>query len=220
MTSAMTARHHPSDAVLLADAAGALSPGLSLALDVHRALCPDCGAASVAAVAVGGALLRETAPVKLSDGAMDRVLARLDEVPFPSPVATVTPERGDLPRPLLAYRSLIRSDKWRSLGRGVRLLTLIPRGPYGGGAHLVKIAPGTPLPRHGHEGLELTVTLAGSFADEHGRYGPGDVAECDDAVDHQPVADTGAECLCLIALDGGLRLRGMVGRLISPFIRL
>ena len=33
------------------------------------------------------------------------------------------------------------------------------------------------MPRHGHEGLELTCVLSGSFADGTGAYYPGDLSE-------------------------------------------
>ena len=68
--------------------------------------------------------------------------------------------------------------------------------------------------------LELTVVLSGHFADELGRYGPGDLAEVDGDTNHQPIADSHRDCICLIATDAPLRFTGLMGRLMQPFIGL
>ena len=61
-----------------------------------------------------------------------------------------------------------------------------------GKLRLLKVAPGHGIPEHGHGGAELTLVLRGSFHDETGRYARGDVADLDETVEHQPVADPGA----------------------------
>jgi putative transcriptional regulator len=85
---------------------------------------------------------------------------------------------------------------------------------------LFSIAPGTTIPHHSHGGTELTLVLSGSFSDEIGRFGPGDLADLDDSVSHQPVADTNEPCICLIATDERLRFTGMFSRLIQPLVGL
>ena len=60
--------------------------------------------------------------------------------------------------------------------------------------------------------------LTGSFADARGRYGPGDMDEADSEVEHQPIVDPQAECICLAALEGQMRLRGLFGRMLQPLI--
>ena len=62
--------------------------------------------------------------------------------------------------------------------------------------------------------------LSGHFADELGRYGPGDLAEVDGDTRHQPIADSHRDCVCLIATDAPLRFTGLMGRLMQPFIGL
>ena len=83
---------------------------------------------------------------------------------------------------------------------------------------LLRIAPSTALPDHGHHGWEATCVLSGRFTDVSGEYGPGDVAEMNDAEIHQPVAGAGEACICLIAWEGRLRMRGLLARLLQPLI--
>lgn len=217
-------RHHPSDALLVAHGAGSLCEGLSLAVALHLARCPDCRAAMRDIDAVGGALLEALPPEPLERLTLADTLARLDDGPARGPVPRPSrrPPAGDpgLPGPLRPYVGSLSTVAWQRLAPGVRRVELLPRTPRGGSAQLLRIAPGTALPHHGHGGLELTVVLAGSFADELGRYAAGDVAEADGDVRHQPIADSHEECLCLIATDTPLRFTGLMGRLMQPFIGL
>ena len=47
-----------------------------------------------------------------------------------------------------------------------------------------------------------------------------DVDDLDDDVEHQPVADSDGDCICLAAVDGRLKLHSLVGRIVQPFMRL
>lgn len=213
-------KHHPSDALLVGYGAGSLGEGLSLAVALHLARCPDCRAAMRDIDAVGGALLEDLPPEPLARLTLADTLARLDHGPTLRP--SRRPVAGDpgLPGPLRPYIGSLSTVPWQRLAPGVRRVELLPRTPRGGSAQLLRIAPGTALPHHGHGGLELTVVLAGSFTDELGRYAAGDVAEADGDVRHQPIADSHEDCLCLIATDAPLRFTGLMGRLMQPFIGL
>jgi putative transcriptional regulator len=85
---------------------------------------------------------------------------------------------------------------------------------------LMRIKSGTAMPAHTHEGIELTLVLAGGFSDETGHFLRGDLAEADATIDHRPVADPGEDCLCLAVTDAPLRLTGPIGRLLNPFLRI
>jgi putative transcriptional regulator len=37
---------------------------------------------------------------------------------------------------------------------------------------------------------------------------------------HRPVVDSDEECICLAVLDAPLKLTGMIGRLVNPFLRM
>jgi putative transcriptional regulator len=82
----------------------------------------------------------------------------------------------------------------------------------GGQAFLLHGRPGRALPAHVHEGTEVTLVLSGSYADARGRYFTGDIAICEDGVEHRPIIDPDEDCMCLIVLDGPIRLTGPFGR--------
>lgn len=225
--------HHPSDALLVAYGAGSLGEGLSLAVAVHLAHCPDCRATLAEVEALGGALLEDLPPAPLESLSLAATLDRLEREEAPanpckamrirprcSRPAAPAAASPTLPSPLRAYVPSLEDLSWQRLAPGVRRVELLPRTASGGAAQLLRIAPGTALPHHGHGGLELTVVLSGHFADELGRYGPGDLAEVDGDTNHQPIADSHRDCVCLIATDAPLRFTGLMGRLMQPFIGL
>ncbi|WP_372394224.1 ChrR family anti-sigma-E factor [Azospirillum sp. HJ39] len=215
--------HHPSDALLVAYGSGSLGEGLSLAVALHLAHCPDCRAALAEVEAVGGVLLDDLPPAPLDGLTLAGTLARLDrEDTAAAPPGPAARTAGDpaLPAPLRFYVPSLDGLAWQRLAPGVRRVELLPRTASGGAAQLLRIAPGTALPHHGHGGVELTLVLSGHFADELGRYGPGDLAEVDGDTHHQPIADSHRDCVCLIATDAPLRFTGLMGRLMQPFIGL
>jgi predicted ChrR family anti-sigma factor len=85
---------------------------------------------------------------------------------------------------------------------------------------MLKAAAGTSLPHHTHTGTELMLIIRGAFSHEGGRYGVGDFDEADGSTEHQPVVEAGEECICLVAMEGGLRLLGLAGRILQPFVRM
>jgi putative transcriptional regulator len=87
-------------------------------------------------------------------------------------------------------------------------------------AFLLKSAKGTSMLQHTHSGIEMTCVLTGSFSHDGGLFGPGDFDFGDDSVDHQPVVGSDEDCVCLVAMTGDLQLKGILGRLMQPFIRL
>jgi putative transcriptional regulator len=73
---------------------------------------------------------------------------------------------------------------------------------------------------HSHTGIEMTCVLKGAFSHEGGHFGPGDFDLGDETVNHRPVVDAREECVCLVAMVGDLRLSGLIGRIVQPFVRL
>lgn len=199
-------RHHPSEATLLAYAAGTLPAPHSIVIRTHLALCPDCRETLRLATAVGGALIEEAAPAAMAGDALARTLARLGEA---APVAE--PER--VPVSVKDFST----GRWWWLGPGVHLMPLIRRDRDDARLDLIRVAPGTALPGHGHEGFEITCVLQGAFGDETGEYQAGDVAEGGEELDHHPKAlDVGRECICLIATTGRLRAHSWLARIVQP----
>lgn len=213
--------HHPSSELLLSFAAGNLSEGFSLLVATHVAMCADCRKRMRHAESIGGALLQSMDPVPVSESALPDLLARIDaEESEPANLradAQSDEIHADVPKPLRPWVPGALDDlRWRTLAPGMKqiVLPLDSSGPAK--TRLLKLAPGVVTPAHSHKGQEITLVLKGSFSDELGRFGPGDVQEADGEVKHQPMADTGEECICLVVTDAPLKFDNLVGKILQP----
>ncbi|WP_432449104.1 ChrR family anti-sigma-E factor [Aliiroseovarius marinus] len=206
--------HHISDAMLAAYAAGNLPTPFALVVASHVSLCAECRAALEAHQAVGGVMLEDSRSVRVSDTLRSGVLDMLDDPYSPEPVYERT---GIYPGPIMqALKG--KAPRWKSLGMGVRQ-SILSDGDEGS-VRLLFIPPGQAVPEHSHSGLELTLVLQGSFSDETGYFGVGDVEIGDEALEHTPIAGAGDPCICLAATDAPLRFNAMIPRLLQPFFRI
>lgn len=218
----MTSVHHISDELLAAYAGGQLPEPLALLVATHLTLCPEARRRCRAFEAIAGVMLDAIEPEPVAADLRSRLLARLDALPEPSGGHAAPPierPRGRVPAPLAAYiGDCYEQLPWRSFG-AVSEVRLMPNAP-GFVTRLLRIRPGVSIPDHTHEGLEATLVLQGSFSDQTGTYGVGDVALHEGDVDHAPVAGPGEVCICLAVTDAPLRLTGSFGRLLNPFVRI
>ncbi|GAB4135863.1 MAG: ChrR family anti-sigma-E factor [Rhodothalassiaceae bacterium] len=213
-----------SDSLLADYASGAMPAPVALALATHVSLNDAARHAYRDATMLGGALLERLEGLEMTDGALDETLARLDregdEEAGMVGTAFDAETRALVPEPLRAYLpASLRDLEWRQVVAGVEEFRLSP-APRGYKIALLRIAPGRAMPRHSHRGIEYTVVLDGAYDDKGGiRLERGDLCEATPEDRHQPVADPEKGCLCLIVLDAPLRLSGLVGALINPFLR-
>ncbi|AKS47402.1 anti-ECFsigma factor, ChrR [Octadecabacter temperatus] len=209
-----TITHHAPDALLAAYAGGSLPKPFALAVAAHISLCLDCRAAYEAHLATGGAVLESTSSEAVSEGLKSNVLDLLDAPVTEKPVYQ---RSGAFPGPVMeALKG--KPPRWKSLGMGVRQ-SILSDG-RDGSVRLLYIPPGRAVPDHSHNGLELTLVLQGSFSDETGRFGVGDLEVADQTLEHTPIADAGAPCICLAATDAPLRFNSFVPRLLQPLFRI
>ena len=213
----MTTTHHPTEATLLEYFSGTLDEGRRIVVAAHLEMCASCRRLLSGLEAIAGSHLDSTPPEPLTQGAFERTMARLDAAAA-SP-AKNNPTARDLPVKVRALDSY-ELGPWRWIGPGVywRGVVLPEKGTSR--VFLLRAAPGTHLPQHTHEGTELTVILKGAFRHEGGRFGAGDCDDADDSVEHSPIVEDGEECICLVAMEGTIRLRSLLGRLIQPLVRL
>ncbi len=214
-------RHHLTDALLMAYSAGTLPEAFSLTVAAHVSMCDECRARLGSFDSVGGALIEDCETAALAEDSLEATLARI--AASPSRPQAGRPARGPaggvLPAPVRDYvGGDLEAVRWRPVGMGVKQAILPTAG--GATARLLFIPAGAAVPDHGHRGTELTLVLQGAFADEVDRFGPGDIEVSDEALTHTPVADSGADCICLAATDAPLRFRGLLPRLVQPFLRI
>lgn len=213
-----TITHHLTDALLMAYSAGTLPEAFSLAVAAHVSMCDECRARLGAHDAMGGALLEEASGAALSEGSLAATLERIRSAPRAAP-APRKPARGVLPAPLRDYvGGDLEAVRWRPVGMGVKQ-ALLPTD-RGATARLLYIPAGTAVPDHGHRGMELTLVLQGAFSDATDRFGAGDIEIADEDLNHTPVADISADCICLAVTDAPLRFNGWLPRLAQPFLRI
>ena len=212
----MTIRHHLSEPLLMAYAAGTLPEAFGLIVASHITMCDECRASLAGFEAVGGAVMEDVGEVALAEGSLDSVLARLSP-PDRRPI--IAKRAGTLPTPLMDYiGGDLSAIKWRSLGMGVKQ-AILPTDSKAS-ARLLFIPAGQAVPDHGHRGTELTLVLQGAFSDSSDRFAPGDLEIATEDFQHTPVAEAGADCICLAATDAPLRFKGLLPRLLQPLFRI
>ncbi len=219
----MTTAHHVSDDLLVAYEAGTLSEGWSLAVATHLALSPHARREAQLATNVGGALLEGIVPEPVTDAAFERLMTRIALVPqdpaIPARPAVVD-DHDAVPAPLRRYvGGDLKQISWKRLGVGAWHLPIKTRDGKTS-VRLLRIPAGAPVPEHGHRGMELTVVLAGTLCDGTEVFARGDIEEADEAVEHQPVAGPGGDCICLAVTDAPLRFKSLMVRLAQPFLRI
>ena len=215
-----TFAHHPDNSTVLAYGAGALGEGLTLVLAAHMETCTRCRSRLAEAETLGGELLSELQPVQMESSDLSGFWDRLETMPPAEPVEKeVRPRIPGVPAVLSPYLDGdLDTINWRNLIPGVRQHVIEGIDSGNGSVRLLSIAPGTTIPHHTHGGSELTLVLRGSYTDEIGNFLPGDLADLDPSVHHQPVADGKEPCICLIATDERLRFSGVFSRVIQPLI--
>ena len=216
----MSIEHHPTDTLLAAFAAGTLDHGQHVAIATHLVSCPQCRSFMRSMEHVGGSVLTSLPPAVMSNDALAKAEARLNEPVLPA-VADLSPtvpetEVPGLPKFVRRYRF----GNWKWIAPSVHLRPIML--PYASDTRvfLLKSGPGTRMLEHTHTGIEMTCVLCGAFSQDGAHYGPGDFDLGDETVEHQPVVEPGQDCICLVAMRGELRLKGMIGRIMQPFIRL
>ncbi|KIC35100.1 ChrR family anti-sigma-E factor [Leisingera sp. ANG-M7] len=206
--------HHIPDEMIVAYVSGSLPHAFSMVVASHLSYCRDCQASLGAHRAAGGALLETGEGVAVDAGLKSKVLAALDAPAVPEPVYEA---KGIYPGPVI-HSLKGRPPRWKTLGMGVKQDILFEDSE--GSARLLFIPAGQAVPDHSHNGLELTLVLQGSFSDETGQFGVGDVEIGDENLEHTPVADAGDPCICLAATDAPLRFRAFMPRLLQPLFRI
>jgi putative transcriptional regulator len=209
--------HHLDDATLLAFAAGTVGEAHGIIVASHLAMCPTCRIALRNAEGLGGGILESQIEQAVSDVCRAATLASLDAVIAPK--VTARP-KSDLPLALArALGDVSLADiHWHKKAPGVSTFDV----PLSKGSKtklkLMKLGHGRAMPEHGHGGEELTLILKGSYHDHMGRFSPGDVADLDQEVEHQPIVDSEEDCICVVAFETQARFKSFWARLAQPFV--
>lgn len=214
----MTIKHHPDASSLMSCSAGSMPEAFAAVMASHMSMCPHCRKDLATMDEIGVAMIEDLSPGFLSRPA-PVIALRANEAEVECRRRNT--DRGDVPAPLApVIGQHLDRVPWRRLAPGIWQHQIELNHPSRGDLRLIKVSPGMALPEHGHRGHELTLVLRGSYSDASGTYRAGDVADLDENIEHQPIADPIEGCICLIAVDGKLKFKSRIARLVQPLIGL
>lgn len=217
----MTIAHHLDEATLMRYASGDLDEAFLVVVATHLAMCDECRKAVHDAEELGGEMLFACEPADMNPAALNMLLNRID---VDEPAAEHMPQdskplQGGLPAPLARKVGANLDDiSWRRVAPGVKRHVIETDKATTSSLYMLWIAPGISVPEHSHGGSEMTLILSGAYRDDLGRFGPGDIADLDEHVEHQPRVEDEAPCICLVATETRARFSGLLGRLMQPFV--
>ncbi len=210
----------------MAYAAGTLNEALSVVVASHVAWCPNCQKEVRRHEETGGAMIDRIDAVPVKGDCLKSVMDRIGACEErkitrqPSKATTAAHELG-LPRPLCRLLGTsLDHIRWRKIAPGVSVQEIALAPASHGKLMLMKIAAGRAMPRHTHRAGEMTLVLRGSYHDQLGRFGMGDIADLGSDVEHRPVVGKDMDCICLVALEEPLKFSGIFLRLAQPFFRI
>lgn len=220
----MTVQHHLDDATLMRFASGDLDEAFSVIVASHLVLCKACRHGVRKAETVGGGLLESVDHVPLRAEAIDDVLALIDndrasDESAQQPVKTLTTHKGDVPEPLQHFIGpSLDQIAWKTVAPGIAKHMINLPSPARSSLYMLRIAAGKAVPEHGHGGNEMTLVLSGAYRDDMGIFGPGDIEDLDEHIEHQPKVLPDAACICLVATEAPTRFKGFFSRLLQPLV--
>lgn len=201
----------------MAFSAGTLDEPYAAVIATHLAMS-EGGRETVQAMdAIGGALLASETEAAVDSQALDRLLGSLDD----EPMAVAPPRSSALPAPLARYLpDGLESVRWKWTGPGVATADLKTSSDSKSRLMLLRVGAGRRVPEHGHGGHELTLIIRGAYRDRFGVFAQGDIADHDEDVEHQPIAESGEDCICMVAVDAPLSFRSRLIRTLQPLFGL
>ncbi|WP_262696242.1 ChrR family anti-sigma-E factor [Kordiimonas aquimaris] len=214
------------DEWIVAYAAGTLTEAKATLVATHISFHPELKEKLKTAEDIGGELLDSSEKASVSNTLFDKIEAALDR-PYssekqvssrPLTLEHIMPTKA-APAPLVDYVRLTgHQPKWRVMGPGLRQAKLC-KGENGERLWLLKAKGGTEMPKHDHNGQEMTLVLQGSYHVGETRFCVGDLEIAADHIkDHQPMIDEGEDCICLVVTEAPIKLKSMLARVAQPFI--
>lgn len=217
-------KHHATIETLAAYAAGHLDEARSVVIATHIDRCAQCRKNTRDLEALGGACLDSIDPAPMADDALKTFWKIADNTPIETRAASTHADNDahiEITQPLNSYlKGGLEKVKWRTVAPGISQSVIKADGYRDDVLRLLKINSGTRIPCHSHGDNELTLILQGQYEDALGTFAEGDLADLDDTHTHEPQATGDEPCICLIATSAPLVFKGVVGKVIQPFVRL
>lgn len=214
--------HHPDTTTLMEFSAGNLSDPHALCIRLHLDKCAECCSRVETLDSLGAVLMESQPKSELSADMFDSILSRIDSDEIIEGGSVGAAAKGS--ERISPLAKLLGNDlnslPWKRQLGDVSVLDITDRFP-GQQEQVVlqKLAAGGKAPSHTHRGEETTIVLQGAFADQKGVFNQWDFVVLNQEDDHKPVAVGCEDCITLSVLSAPVKLTGMFGRMLNPFIR-
>ncbi|MGB2741997.1 MAG: ChrR family anti-sigma-E factor [Cognaticolwellia sp.] len=220
-------KHHPKFELLKSFVDGDLPASLAAGIAIHADMCPLCqekisqltehvAEDSFEHNLLDSLLVDEDDGSDISALSFDEMIAQITASNEIEPVKAANDEREITFKGMnYILPNAIRNmslGKTAQIGKLSRARVQLNEGEIH--TSLLHIAPGGSIPEHTHKGFELTLLLAGTFADAQGDYVPGDFIMLDKRHQHQPATEHG--CLCYTVVNDALHFTQGINKLLNP----
>jgi putative transcriptional regulator len=223
-------KYHPDHNILAEYSAGSLDWALSLGVAAHLHFCRECRKTLAEFNQVGAAVLDQCPEVPVKEAVLSSLMTRI-QTQSTHPVAPESrPENlhpsverdtmlANLPKVVHKLMPRDKPLRWQKVAPSLKMARLTAgQDKYEVAFH--RICSGGTVAHHDHRGLEVTLVLKGSFSDGDGIYGPGDFLVRQPGEAHKPTAAQNEDCLCFSICAAPVRLTGLLGRFINPFLSI
>jgi len=219
-------KHHPKFELLKSFVDGDLPASLAAGIAIHADMCSLCQQ-KIAQLTeqVAEASFELSGLSKFDD---DKAVTDIDELDFDEIIDQITASddleqsKESIDERLITFKGMqftlpnalrnIELGRTAQIGKLSRARLNLGEGEIH--TNLLHIAAGGSIPEHTHKGFELTLLLAGTFADEQGEYIAGDFIMLDQRHQHQPATEHG--CLCYTVANDALHFTQGINKLLNP----
>ena len=221
--------HHPDDNLLTEYASGSIANALGIIVCAHLQACPHCRQRVEHLNKLGAAILKQSIAEPVKAESFDQLMARIrnqspavdvDRIAKTQDVHASYEKDPMLKRLPKVIAKLLPSDgklKWRRAS-GTLKIARLQAGQQEYEVSFQRISSGGKVVEHDHGGLEITLVLHGSFSDEDGIYSEGDFLVRTPGEIHRPTATQNQDCLCISVVEAPVKVTGLFGKLVNPFL--
>jgi len=219
--------HHPDENLLTEYASGSVATALGIVICAHLQTCPHCRQRVEQLNRLGATILKQSVAEPVQQETFDQLMARIrnqtapagkaNQSVEPAPVYINDPMLKRLPKVIAKLLPRDGKVKWQAAGGSLKTARL-KTGQRDYEVAFQKISSGGKVFEHGHRGLEITLVLHGSFSDEDGIYSEGDFLVRTPGEVHRPTATQNEDCLCISVVEAPVKITGLFGKLVNPFL--
>jgi len=222
-------KHHPKFSLLQSFVGGELPASLAAGIAMHAEMCPLCQEKITQLTEQVAEVSFEASETEsFAAKALDNALSDVTALDFDDMIGQITASDDIEPMKAVSAERLISFKgteyvlpnalrnmslgKTAQIGKLSRARILLDEGEIH--TNLLHIDAGGSIPEHTHKGFELTLLLAGTFADEQGEYVQGNFIMLDKRHLHQPATEQG--CLCYTVANDALHFTQGINKLLNP----